>query len=163
MHAVESPHGVRWDPYFWLRDDSRTDPEVLGYLKAETEYAEDRLAPARALIDQVYAEILGRLKQDDSSVPVRYRGFWYSVRYATGRQYPIVVRRADVPGAPEAVLLDCNALAEGLPFFQLGAYEVSPDNRLLAYTVDVVGRRQYILRIKDLQTGKVDFSAVAAE
>jgi oligopeptidase B len=155
MHPVESPHGVRWDPYFWLRDDTRSNPEVLGYLQAETEYADARLAPVRPLIDQVYAEILGRLKQDDSSVPVRYRGYWYWVRYATGQQYPIVVRRADAPGALEQVMLDCNVLAQGVPFFQLGGYEVSPDNRLVAYAVDAVGRRQYTMRIKDLETGEL--------
>lgn len=152
-HRVASPHGERDDPYYWLRDDTRSDPEMLAYLQAENVYTKAILAPAQPLIDQIYTEIVARLKQDDATVPVRYRSYWYAIRYATGQEYPIVVRRADAANAEEVVLLDGNALASGQPFFQLGGYEVSPDNRLLAYTEDTVGRRQYRLRIKDLVTG----------
>ena len=152
-HRVASPHGDREDPFYWLRDDTRSDAEMLGYLRAENEYTDAKLAPVKPLIDQLYEEIVARIKQDDSSVPVRYRGYWYAVRYATGQEYPIVVRRADAPDAAEVTLLDGNALASGQPFFQLGGYEISPDNRLLAYTEDTVGRRQYRLRIKDVESG----------
>lgn len=152
-HRVASPHGERDDPYYWLRDDTRSDPDMLAYLQAENAYTQAILAPAQPMIDQLYTEIVARLKQDDATVPVRYRGYWYAIRYATGQEYPIVVRRADVANAEEVVLLDGNALASGQPFFQLGGYEVSPDNRLLAYTEDTVGRRQYRLRIKDLVSG----------
>lgn len=152
-HRVASPNGAREDVYYWLRDDTRSDPDVLSYLRAENQYTETMLAPVQPMIDQLYAEIVARLKQDDATVPVRYRGYWYSVRYETGREYPVVVRRADTAGAEETILLDGNALAAGQAFFQLGGYEVSPDNRLLAYTEDTVGRRQYRLRIKDLVTG----------
>jgi oligopeptidase B len=153
MHRVAGPHGVREDPYYWLRDDERRDPDILAHLAAETAYAETVLAPHKALIDGLYQEIVARLKQDDSTVPARYRGHWYAIRYETGGEHPIVVRRADLPGAEEVVLLDCNALAAGQPFFQLGSYEVSPNNRLLAYTEDTVGRRQFRLRMKDLESG----------
>lgn len=152
-HRVASPHGEREDPYYWLRDDTRSDPAMLGYLRAENEYTDAMLAPVKPLIDRLYEEIVARIKQDDSTVPVRYRGYWYAVRYATGQEYPIVVRRADAPNATEVILLDGNALASGQPFFQLGGYEISPDNRLLAYTEDTVGRRQYRLRVKDLESG----------
>lgn len=152
-HRVTSPNGAREDVYYWLRDDTRSEPDVLGHLRAENEYTEAMLAPVQPLIDQVYKEIVARLKQDDATVPVRYRGYWYEVRYQTGQEYPVLVRRADRPGAEEVVLLDGNALAAGQPFFQLGGYEISPDNRLLAYTEDTVGRRQYRLRVKDLVTG----------
>jgi oligopeptidase B len=144
---------VRDDAYYWLRDDTRTNPEVLEYLRAETQYADDLLAPHQALMAQLYEEMLGRIKQDDASVPVRYRGYWYWSRYDKGREYPVLLRRADVADAPDEVLLDCNELASGESFFKLGSYEVSPDNRLLAYTDDTVGRRQYTLRIKDLASG----------
>lgn len=153
MHRVTAPHGVREDPFYWLRDDTRSDPQVLGYLRAETAYAEEVLAPTQPLIDELYREIVGRIKQDDSSVPVRYRGYWYSTRFVSGGQYPLVVRRADAPLAPESLLLDCNALAAGQPFFQLGGYESSPDNSLLAYAEDTVGRRQFRVRIKDIASG----------
>lgn len=152
-HRVASPNGEREDHYYWLRDDTRSDPEMLGYLRAENEYTDAMLAPAKPLIDRLYEEIVARIQQDDSTVPVRYRGYWYAIRYATGQEYPIVVRRPDEPNAAEVILLDGNALASGQPFFQLGGYEVSPDNRLLAYTEDTVGRRQYRVRVKDLETG----------
>src|SRR5690606_9409278 len=84
-----------------------------------------------------------------------YRGYWYTTRYETGREYPILCRRLDASGAVEEVLLDCNELAAGESFFKLGSTEISPDNRLLAYTEDRVGRRQYTLRIKDLTTGEL--------
>ncbi len=151
---VAAPHGVRDDPYYWLRDDSRTNPEVLDYLRAETDYANALLAPHQALMSQLYEEMLARIKQDDASVPVRYRGYWYWSRYEKGLEYPVLLRRLDAPDAPEEVLLDCNALAADESFFKLGSYEVSPDNRILAYTEDTVGRRQFTLRIKDLTTGE---------
>jgi oligopeptidase B len=152
-HLVTAPHGTREDPFYWLRDDARSDPEVLAYLRAETAYAEQMLAPTQPLIEALYREIIGRMKQDDSSVPVRYRGHWYSTRFVSGGQYPLVIRREDTRLAPESVLLDCNTLAAGQPFFQLGGYESSPDNRLLAYAEDTVGRRQFRIRVKDIASG----------
>ncbi|HKU16586.1 MAG TPA: S9 family peptidase [Steroidobacteraceae bacterium] len=154
-HLVTAPHGSREDPFYWLRDDTRSDPEVLAYLRAETAYADHALAPSQALIDKVYGEIIGRIKEDDSSVPVRYRGYWYSSRFVSGAQYPVIVRLADAAQAPEAVLLDCNALAAGQPFFQLGGYEASPDNTLLAYAEDTIGRRQFRIRFKDIASGEL--------
>ena len=155
-HRVESPNGSRDDPYYWLRDDTRTDPDVLAHLRAENDYTGAILAPVQPLIDSLYTEIVGRLKQDDSSVPVRDHGYWYWSHFETGGQYPIYLRRRDGADPAEAsVLLDCNAMAVGHAFFQLANYEVSPDNRLLAFAVDTIGRRQFQLRIKDLTTGEL--------
>ncbi|HEY6641681.1 S9 family peptidase [Povalibacter sp.] len=155
-YRVESPNGSRTDPYYWLRDDTRTSPDVLAHLRAENDYTAAMLAPVQPLIDGLYTEIVGRLKQDDSSVPVRYRGHWYWTHYETGGQYPIYLRRRDGDDpAAAVVLLDCNAMAQGHAFFQLANYEVSPDDRLLAFAVDTVGRRQFQLRIKDLATGEL--------
>ena len=158
-HRVESPLGSRVDPYYWLRDDTRTQPEVIAHLEAENAYTKQMLSPVQPLIDTLFTEIVARLKPDDASVPVRYRGYWYASRYVPGKEYPIFVRWLDRPvgAAPavEQVLLDCNELAAGQPFFQLGGYEVSPDNRLLAYTVDIVGRRQYQLIVKNLETAEL--------
>jgi oligopeptidase B len=155
VHRVTAAHGVREDPFYWLRDDTRTDPQVLAHLQAETAYAEAILAPAQPLIEQLYGEIVGRIQEDDSTVPVRYRGYWYRARFVSGGQYPLIVRRADQPQASEVVMLDCNVLAAGQPFFQLGSYEASPDNTLLAYTEDTVGRRQFRVRFKDLASGEL--------
>jgi oligopeptidase B len=154
-HSLASPYGVRQDPYYWLRDDSRSDPKVLDHLAAETAYAEAMLAPCQPLIDELYQEMVSRVPQEDASVPVRYRGYWYATRFVTGGEYPIIVRRRDEPGATDGVLLDGNRLAAGHAFHQLGGYDVSPDNRLLAYTEDIVGRRQYRLSIKDIATGEL--------
>lgn len=154
-HFVVAEPGTREDPYYWLRDDTRADPEVLAHLRAENEYTAAILSPVQPLIEQLYEEIVARLKQDDASVPVRHRGYWYQSRYEPGKEYPLYLRWPDTLQPSEALLLDCNALAAGQAFFQLGDYEASPDNRLLAYTVDTVGRRQHRLRIKNIATGEL--------
>jgi oligopeptidase B len=152
-HVVHSPHGDRADEYYWLRDDTRSDPDVIGYLEAENAYLDAVQAHVKPLEDEIYGEILARIRQDDASVPYRYRGYWYGVRYETGREYPIHTRTRDVPGAAEEIVLDVNALAAGFEFFSVDALHVSPDNRILAYAEDSVGRRQWTIRFKDLATG----------
>ena len=152
-HVVSSANGDREDEYHWLRDDTRKNPDVISYLEAENAYVKAVQAHVQPLEDRIYGEIVARIKQDDDSVPYRKRGFWYFTRYETGREYPIYARKAGTVEAPEQVMLDVNALAAGFAFFQVGASEVSPDNRLLAYAEDNVGRRQWTLRFKDLSTG----------
>ena len=92
-YAVSSPNGAREDDYYWLRDDTRKNPEMLGYLKAENAYADAVLAPTKPLQDTLYKEIVGRIKQDDSSVPYLKRGYWYYTRFETGADYPMLARR----------------------------------------------------------------------
>lgn len=154
-HLVESPHGDRNDPYYWLRDDERDDPKVLDYLRAENAWFERHMARLAPLTETLYTEIVGRIKQDDSTVPYRHRGYWYYARYVEGQEYPIHARRKGSMDAPEEILLDGNALAEGHAFFQVGDYEVSDNGRWLAWTEDTVGRRQYALRFKDLDSGEI--------
>ncbi len=128
---------------------------MLAYLAAENAYADAVLASSRALQDTLYSEIVGRIKQDDASVPYRLRGYWYYSRFETGKDYAINARRKGSMEAPEEILLDQNAMAEGQAFLQVGDAEISPDNRLLAWAEDTVGRRQFTLRVKDLATGQV--------
>ena len=154
-HAVESPNGARNDEYYWLRDDARASPEVIGYLEAENAYKAAMTAHTEALEEKVYGEIIGRIKQDDSTVPYRLRGHWYYTRYETGQEYPIYARKAGTLDAPEQVMLDVNRMAEGHGFFQVGSTTIAPDNNLLAFTEDPVGRRQYTLRVKNLATGEL--------
>ena len=155
-HDVRAPHGaVRQDEYYWLRDDSREDPEMLAYIKAENAYADAVLAPTKALQDTLYKEIVGRIKQDDSSVPYRLRGYHYYSRFEEGQNYPVIARRKGSMDAPEEVMLDQNAMAEGHGFFQVSDWVVSPDNKLLAWAEDTVGRRQYVLKVKNLETGEI--------
>ena len=153
-----SPHGTRPDPYHWLRDDARARPEVLDYLKAENDYTAAMLRPTAALQQQLYDEIVARIKQDDSSVPVLDRGYWYYSRYETGKQYPVYCRRRDKAGAmdgPEEVLVDGNERAKGLTYYRTGSLQVSRSGKLLAFTEDRVGRFQYRLYVRDLETGQM--------
>jgi oligopeptidase B len=157
--AAQKPHTVkgpedRNDPYYWLRDDSRKNPEMLGYLKAENAYADAVLAPTKPLQNELFKEIVGRIKQDDSSAPVRDRGYWYYTRFETGQDYPVVARKLGTVKAKEQVMLNEPVMAKGHGFFSVGDWEVSQNNRLLAYALDTVGRRQYTLKVKDLATGK---------
>ncbi len=154
-HPVISPHGTRLDPYYWLRDDLRLDPKVLAYLQAENAYAQRMMAPLAPLQNELYEEIVSRIPQDDVTVPFREQGYWYYTRFEAGREYPIYARRRDASDAPEEILLDGNRMAEGHDYFEIGIWQVSPDNRLLAFAEDTGGRRQYTLRVKSLESGAI--------
>jgi oligopeptidase B len=153
-YDVKSPHGTRNDPYYWLRDDTRKNADVIAYLDAEKAYANAILAPEKAVEDKLFSEMRSRIKEDDSSVPTFDDGYWYYARYEAGKQYPIFARKKVLTG-PEQIVLDVNALAEGHSFYTVGAYVVSRNGKLVAYAEDTVGRRQYVLRVKDLETGKL--------
>ena len=159
--AVVSPHGTRNDPYYWLRDDERANPEVLAYLKEENAFRERSMARSKTLEDALYDEIYARLKQDDSTVPYRKNGFWYSTRFEPGKEHPIFVRRKNSLDAPEEILLDANVLAAGHEYYRIGALDVSVDSMWLAYCEDTVGRRQFTLRFKNLQSGEIEPVAIA--
>jgi oligopeptidase B len=141
------------DPWYWLRD--RDDPAVRAYLEAENAYAESVLAPGKSLEEQLYREMLGRIKQTDLTVPFRDRGYFYYTRTEEGQQYPIHCRKRGSLDTPEQVLLDLNRLAEGKPFMALGEFDVTDDGRLLAYSTDETGFRDYVLEIKDLETDRL--------
>jgi oligopeptidase B len=160
-HQVTSPHGVRTDPYYWLRDDERTNPEVLAYLKEENAFRERSMSGSKTLENALYAEIYARLKQDDSTVPYRKNGYWYSTRFEPGKEHPIFVRRKMSLEAPEEILLDANLHAVGHEYYRIGALEISPDSGWLAYCEDTVGRRQFTLRFKNLRSGEIQPIAVA--
>lgn len=155
-HVVKAPFGAqREDEYYWLRDDARKNAEMLAYLNAENAYVDAAMAPLKPLENKLYEEVVSRIKQDDSSVPYRERGYWYYTRFETGRDYPIYARREGAMDAAEAILLDVNAMAKDKDYFSVGDWTVSQDNRLLAWAEDAVGRRQYTVRVKDLATGEI--------
>ena len=151
---VQSPNGVRIDNYYWLRDDSRTRPEVLNYLKAENAYYAAMTEHTKALEDTLYSEIIGRIKQDDSTVPAKYKHYFYYTRFEQGGEYPIYARRNGSADGPEQVMLDGNAMAKSHDFFQIAGQEISPNEQLLAYGEDDNGRRQFTIHVRDLATGK---------
>ena len=154
-HAVTAPHGAtRNDDYYWLRDDTRKNPEMLAVLNAENVYADTILASSKPTADILYKEITGRIKQDDSSVPYFKNGYWYYSRFETGKDYAIIARRKVTMDAPEEILFDQNVMAAGKGYFSIGEWQMSPNNQLVAWAEDSVGRRQYQLFVKDLITGK---------
>jgi oligopeptidase B len=144
-------HGEeRIDDYFWLRE--KANPAVAAYLEAENAYTDAVMKLTEPLQAALYKEMLARIQETDLSVPYREGAYWYYARTEEGKQYPILCRRRGTDGAEE-VILDENALAEGLSFFSLGALVVSDDGRYLAYTTDVTGFRDYTLYVKDLREG----------
>jgi oligopeptidase B len=149
----EERHGATViDNYFWLRDKS--NPAVIEYLKAENAYTDALTKDLKPFEEALYKEMLGRIKQTDLSVPTRRDGYYYYSRTEEGKQYPIQCRRKGSMDAPEEILLDGNELAKGHTFLGMGAFQVSDDSNLLAFTTDVTGYRQYTLHVKDLRTGQ---------
>ena len=165
-------HGdTRLDNYFWMRlsDDQKNaetadaqTQDVVDYLEEENKYIDGKLAHTMPLQEKLFDEIVGRIKKDDRSVPVKDRGFWYYTRYTEGKEYAINCRKPageetkyeECTGAEE-VMLDQNELAEGHDYFAVGGMGVSDDNRILAFGVDTVSRRQYNVHFKDLETGEM--------
>jgi oligopeptidase B len=141
------------DDYYWLRN--KGTPEVESYLNAELAYADAFMKPTAGLQSKLYDEMLSRIQQTDTNVPARERGYFYYSRTEEGRQYPIYARKKGSLDAPEEVILDVNALAEGKKFMSIGDMAVSPDGRELAYTADETGFRQYTLHVKDLGTSQL--------
>ncbi|MGD0443950.1 MAG: S9 family peptidase [Edaphobacter sp.] len=154
IHTEKPINGaVLTDDYSWLRE--RTNPRVVKYLEAENAFAEQRTADEKPLAEKLYNETLSHIKQTDTAVPYRERGYWYYTRTEEGKQYPILCRKKETLTAPEEVMLDVNQLAQGEKFMSLANAQVSDDNNLLAYLTDNVGFRQYQLHVKDLRTGKI--------
>lgn len=147
-------HGdVRIDDYYWLND--RENPEVISYLQEENDYYEALTAHTNDLKESLFQEMRARIKEDDTSVPYKYNGYWYATRYELGKEYPIFTRRFGKEDAEEEIMFNCNLMAEGFDYFNLGGLAVSPNNELAAFSVDTVSRRQYTLQVKNLRSGEV--------
>jgi oligopeptidase B len=155
-HSNEA-HGVRWDDdWHWLRDPDYPnvqDEEVLAYLKAENAYFEAAMAPHKALTDQLFEEMKGRIKEDDSSVPIKDGDWLYWSEFKKGTQYRDWYRKP-AAGGEGALIYSENAEAEGKEYYRLGAFAVSPDGKLLATLVDDDGSERFKLVVRDLATGK---------
>ncbi len=147
-------HGhTRVDNYYWMRD--REDPKVIEYIEAENAYTEAMMRHTEELQENLYEEIVERIKEDDETVPYFDNGYYYYVRYEEGKEFPIHCRRKGSMDAEEEILLDVNIKAEGHNFYQAVGLRVSPDNNMLAFGVDTVGRRRYTIHFKDLTTGEI--------
>ncbi|MGB7054039.1 MAG: S9 family peptidase [bacterium] len=147
---VDTVHGdIRVDNYYWLRDNK--NPEVIDYLKAENAYTDAMMKHTEVLQGILYEEMLARIKETDSSVPMKIDEYYYYSRTEEGKQYAIRCRRKGGLGGYEQVLLDLNELAAGHSYMELGAFAVSPNHCFLAYSIDTAGSERYTLYIKDLQ------------
>ncbi|MGH3258703.1 MAG: oligopeptidase B, partial [Streptosporangiaceae bacterium] len=154
------------DEYAWLA--AKDDPDTIAYLQAENAYTEAATAGLAPLREQIFAEIKARTQESDLSVPVRKGGWWRYSRTVEGQQYAVYCRREVlsgelIPPIPadgqplegEEILLDGNELAAGHDFFDIGAFQPSPDQRWLAYSTDFTGNERFTIQIKDLATGAV--------
>nr|WP_275316640.1 S9 family peptidase [Tenacibaculum bernardetii] len=162
--TLEKHGDIRTDDYFWMRltdaqknadvKDEQTQ-KVYDYLNAENAYYEERTKETKEFQEQLFEEMKGRIKEDDESVPYKSNGYFYITRYEKGQQYPIYSRKKDNLEAAEEIMFNVNTEAKGFDYFQLGGLSVSPDNTLAAFATDTVSRRQYFIRIKNLETGKL--------
>lgn len=148
---VMTDHGdTRTDNYYWLRDDSRKDPNVLDYLNAENAYTESVMKEGKALEETLFNEMVSRMAQNDESVPYIYNGYTYRTIYQEGKDFPIYQRKPVNSEGEWEVLVDGNERAKGHEFYQLGDLTISPDNKRIAIAEDKEGRRNYNVAYKDL-------------
>lgn len=162
--SVLVAHGhTRVDPYFWMRltDEQKTAKEpdvqtqdVVNYLNAENDYTEKVMTHTKEIQEELYEEIVGRIKQNDESVPYFKNGYWYYNRFEEGKEYPIYCRKQSSLDNEEEVMLDANELAEGHAYYNASGLVVSPDNKILAFAEDTISRRVYHVRFKNLETGE---------
>ncbi len=154
-YEINSNGNKRNDEYYWMRDDSRTSPEVLAHLNTEEAYMQASMSHTKALQDKLFIELTERLKKDDSTVPVKVGNYWYQSCYVEGAEYRQHVRMTSADSKELELLIDENQLSEGFGYFSLRGRRVSESEQLLAYSIDTVGRRVYTTYIKDLTTGQL--------
>lgn len=152
-HTDTTFSDVRSDNYFWLRE--RRNPDVRDYLEAENKYTEQMMRHTKPLQKALYKEMVGRIKETDESVPYQMGAYFYYSRTEQGKQYRVHCRKKGSLQAPEEILIDENKLAEGHKYFRVGVFQVSPDQSLLAWSVDTTGGEKYTIYFKNLKTGEI--------
>ena len=159
IKKVLSIHGDdRTDEYYWL--SNRGDSKVIDYLNSENQYRDEFMKDYKPLEDEIFQEIKSRIKEDDSSVPYFDNGYFYYTRYEKDKQYPIYCRKKESLNSKEEILIDANIMSEGHEYFRVGDIEVSPDNKLMAYSIDTVSRRIYTVYFMDLETREVSEKSI---
>jgi len=144
---------IRIDDYYWLKE--RDNPEVIDYLERENDYYEKMTSHTLDLQDKLFNEIKNKIKEDDESVPYFLNGYWYKTKYEEGLGYPIYTRYKDSLSNKEEILFNCNELAEKHDYFNLSNFQISSDNKIVAYSIDTVSRRLYTIQFKNLETGEI--------
>ncbi|PKG85191.1 oligopeptidase B [Colwellia sp. 75C3] len=149
-HKMVIHNHTRVDDYYWMRDDTRTNPEILAHLDAENDYTTAQLKHTEVMQEQIFQEIKGRIEKDDNSVPTKSGNFYYSRQMQGENEYPIYVRSSDFKGSNLEVILDVNELAKAHDYYQVSGLKASPNGKLLAYGEDTVSRRVYTIQFKDI-------------
>ena len=152
-YELEIHNHTRVDNYYWL--NQRNNTEVIKYIKDENDYYKKMTAHTMPLQLKLYNEMRGRIKEDDSSVPYFFNGYWYITRFEKNKDYPIYIRKKGNLKTKEEILFDCNVMAKGHEYFDLVSFSVSPDNTKVSFGVDTLSRRQYTIQVKDLITKKI--------
>ena len=150
-HQHNIHNDIRVDDYYWL--NQRENPKVFDYLERENDYYQKMTNHTNGLKKELYDEMRSRIKEEDSSVPYFYNGYWYITHYEEGKDYPIYLRKKDVLSEDANILFDCNEMAKGEDYFNLIGISVSPDNTKISFGVDIVSRHQYTIKVKDLRSG----------
>ncbi len=152
-HKLIKHNHERIDPYFWLKE--RENPKVISYLNSENVYTNSVLAPYDSLKNRLFEEMKSRMIEDESSYPIKRDGYFYYSRYIPGEQYPIFARKKKSLNADEEILIDVNKDATGTKFYQSSGPLVSPNQEMMAFAFDNVGRRFYTIKVKNLKTGQI--------
>ncbi len=147
-------HGhKRVDNYYWMKD--RENPEVIDYLNKENEFYQKETAHLKSFQNDLFEEMKSRIKEDETSVPYFFNGYYYITRFEKGKDYPIYSRKKDSLDADEQIMFDCNEMATGFSYFNLSGISVSEDNKWASFGLDTVSRRQYVIQIKNLESGEI--------
>jgi len=152
-HQLEKHGDIRIDDYYWMNE--RENPEVIAYLEAENDYYQKSTVHTQKFQEDLFEEMKARIKEDDSSVPYLYNGYYYITRFEKNKDYPIYTRKKGSLGADEEILFDCNEMAKGHAYFNLRGINISDDNKWAAFAIDTVSRREYVIQIKDLVSGEI--------
>ena len=142
----------RIDEFYWLNE--RGNPKVIDYLNSENDYRNSYMEDYKGLENELFEEIKSRIKEDDSSVPYLDNGYYYYTRFEKGKQYPIYCRKKDDLKNHEEILIDVNKMSQGHEYFRIGGIDISPNNKIMAYSVDTISRRLYTVHFKNLETGE---------
>ena len=142
----------RIDEFYWLNE--RGNPKVIDYLNSENDYRNSYMKDYKGLENELFEEIKSRIKEDDSSVPYLDNGYYYYTRFEKGKQYPIYCRKKDNLKNDEEILIDVNKMSQGHEYFRIGGIDISPNNKIMAYSVDTISRRLYTVHFKNLETGE---------
>ncbi|GGD10332.1 S9 family peptidase [Hyunsoonleella pacifica] len=152
-HKLTIHNDTRIDNYYWLNE--RENNEVLDYLHAENAYTKAMMKHTERFQEALFEEMKSRIKENDTSVPYKLNGYLYITRFETGKDYPIYTRKKETLDDKEEIMFDCNKMAKNHTYFRLGGISISSDNTMAAFSTDIVSRRQYTIKIKNLKTGEV--------